>query len=127
MVSIGFTGNEWNTVLASATYTSVATEDWKISYWVGADETAFNTWSTAVQNKGTLGNPIEGTDTARFDAYMLSLKMDGPATEGDGVIMVSTGMYAKGGVALVLGPGANSVETHRFTTLLWAGYKLMNQ
>jgi hypothetical protein len=127
MVSIGMTGNEWNTVLGTATYATVNTEDWTVSYWVGADEAAWMTWSNAVQAKGTLANPFEATDTARFSAYVLSLKMAGPVTEGDGVFMVSTGMYARGGVALILAPGASSVETHRFITTVGTGYKLLKQ
>jgi len=118
-MSVGFTGAEWATTLSSATYTAINTADWTVSYWVGADETAWNTWMNKVQAKGALANPTEATDTARFSAYMLSLKMDGPAAEGDGVVMVSTGSYAKGAVALVLGPGATSVETHRMTASAW--------
>ena len=58
---------------------------------------------------------------------MLSLKMVGPEKEGDGVIMASTGAYARGAVALVLGYGGTAVETHRMSTTVWATNKLMTQ
>ena len=125
MVTIGFTGAEWSTTLASAAYTPVTTADWTVSYWVGADDTAWNTWVNKVQALGVTGNPFEATDTVKFSSYMLSLKMDGPAAEGDGVIMVSTGSSARGAVALVRA-ASGAIETHRLTAGWWTINSLSN-
>ena len=90
MTSITFSGISWATLLSSATYNSANVSEYTISYWVGSDEVQFNRWADAVEAKGVSSNAIEATDTARFSYYMLSIKMDGPTNEGDGVVMAST-------------------------------------
>ena len=47
-----------------------------------------------------------------FSSYILSIKMDGPVAEGDGVIMVSTGKFNRGAIAIVLNNAADGIETY---------------
>lgn len=120
-MAVAFAGSDWTTMLSSATYSSIGSENWTITYWVGADMTQWNTWMTAVQNKGLLSDSTQATNTARFSDYVLSLKMTGPTSAGDGVIMAGTGSYAdRGAVAVVVNGAGNGLDTHRYTKAEWA-------
>ena len=56
---------------------------------------------------------------------MLSIKMSGLIDAGDGVIMVSTGYYDRGAVAIIQNAYREKILTFRFSQSGWDSYKVM--
>ena len=59
MTGFEASNENWQTIISTATYNDIETEDWKISYWVGGDFESWQNWDISVE---VLGGEAEKID-----------------------------------------------------------------